>query len=1175
MTPLTLNIQKLISSGYLASDYTNRNDTVEYMKAAAKYLQKNYPGYSVFGTMVPNVTGFFTANIYTHGFNSNGNPEHITIHYYPHGGNIINCGTTYGSWYYYAINRDGSSYKLQTARKIWGQSFDGTADISGTLSGVAHIQFSADNTYNIGSNSAASRYIYTYWLGAKSGQKLELGANNSDFGQGLCIDTNLNVGIGTNTPTYKLHVNGTFRATNSTVSDLFVNTGDATLKIYTGITTDAQNDGNICFQTSIDATDGQSHAHPTQYQSRCNIVLQPRGGQVYIGTNPGTGNTTYKLYVNSKIFSNGGFVKNGSSDSYVLLGGGGHKAVSAFAPSSHSHNYAANENYGGFTKSGRLPISGFYQSNASESGGNAPWSGWMHLINCQHSNTGNNYALQIAASFSNNNTFKIRVTNNNVNNAWRDIIHSGNIGSQSVAYASKAGSVAWDSITGKPSSFTPSAHTHSWTSITDKLVAGNEFNIVNAGFNNRMWFNYVPINDRSKTATILDYGFGNGHQGYATVTASGFVKSGSSSSYVLLGNGDHQTISSLSVNHALFADYICSGTLPTPANNTVKAYKDSLAKFFKDIRPNGGVGANVNVSASIINNWSNDSATYYDSSTYCFIKIGGSYAGATYGQFLLSSYNLSKIGIVGRNSSQWSKIKWLAYEDQIPTDNNQLANGAGYITSAGSCAYATSAGNADTVDGYHVTAFNDKPWGYIPAINLHGYMDIGKHLEFHYDNTTGSDYSTILRCTGNYANTVNLPSESGTLALTKDVLIFSNESADYLSANFNNPDFSKKAASKHIECWDNAGGWWNWMAGKFMKAGSSDAYVLLGGGSHKLESSLRVAYASNADTVDGHHVDDILPYGLENLCIGAVASGGQTILNSDGSITTSGNDSDTYFHVRSTENLIAGQIYTVGFYVTGVPSGNTATWSFPFAGQSNNKLVINIKSNGWCWGTGTIPEDIVAGKNIIFDDSVRGFYSSINISKFVIVKGKQKAYYTPPISKMSVNYANSAGSATKVIVNQHTTNDVNYPLVWSNQNNSNNVTENQLYKSWSDLYYNPKNKRLTVGGSIYAAHFYESSDKTLKKNIKSILSSTNIPKIREFDWKDTEEHSYGFIAQELEEQGYGCLVNEVNGKKTVNYTATLALTVAKLQNLINIQNKKISNLTKELKALKYGRKKNS
>ena len=226
--------------------------------------------------------------------------------------------------------------KLQTARSIWGQSFDGTRDVSGSLSEVGNIHFKVDNSYDIGSDAAASRYIYTHWLGAKSGSKLELGANDSGYGKGLCIDTNLNVGIGTNSPVYKLHVNGTFRATNSTVSDLFVNTGDATLKIYTGITADAQNDGNICFQTSIDATDGQSHAYPTEFQNRCNIVLQPRGGQVYIGTNPGIGNTTYKLYVNSKIFSNGGFVKNGSSDSYVLLGGGGHTLLSSL---NESHNH--------------------------------------------------------------------------------------------------------------------------------------------------------------------------------------------------------------------------------------------------------------------------------------------------------------------------------------------------------------------------------------------------------------------------------------------------------------------------------------------------------------------------------------------------------------------------------------------------------------------------------------------------------------------------------------------------------------------------------------------------------------------------------------------------------------------------------------------------------------------
>lgn len=757
--------------------------------------------------------------------------------------------------------------------------------------------------------------------------------------------------------------------------------------------------------------------------------------------------------------------------------------------------------------------------------------------------------------------------------------------------------------------------------------------------------------------------------------------------------------------------------------------------------PNGGNGRKLNVNGDI---------GLFNAGSIRDLTIGGGiywnpYVESTTDSSDAASITLVKSGVAGGTTLVLSQMNDAndtiqfqtngaakLYHNSYPiltSQNTFVNNNKGYIYGN----EITQVNNADTVDGYHANGGSSNPYGRIPVIESDGVMEVGKYIDFHNDNSGEYDFSTRLLTTGNYVNYVNLPSESGTLALTKDVLTFSNNIADYLDASFNNSDFSKKAASKYIQCYDSAGGWWNWMAGKFMKAGSSDAYVLLGGGSHKLESSLRVAYASNADMVDGYHIDDILPYGLENLCIGAVASGGQTILNSDGSITTSGNNSDTYFFVRSTENLIAGQIYTVGFYVTGVSSGNTATWSFGFAAQDNNKLVINIKNNGWCWGTGTIPGDIVAGENIILDDRERSFYSSINISKFVIVKGKQKAYYTPPISKMSVNYASSAGSATKVIVNQHTTDDTNYPLVWSNQNNTNTVTENQLFKSWSDLYYNPKNKRLyannlltgvlqttdnhyyrfnsdatlriygspkgsteriyfqagiddriddydipsyggeqrhsiilnprggfvgigdtnpsyklSVGGTlrvtstssfggtmylpstgvsyianggrdtsgadfnnanivirswwgisfksyddivrtyidtrtgnigtkgnIYATHFYESSDKTLKKNIKSILSSTNIPKIREFDWKDTEEHSYGFIAQELEEQGYGCLVSEVNGKKTVNYTATLALTVAKLQNLINIQNKKISNLTKELKALKYGRKKNS
>jgi hypothetical protein len=89
-----------------------------------------------------------------------------------------------------------------------------------------------------------------------------------------------------------------------------------------------------------------------------------------------------------------------------------------------------------------------------------------------------------------------------------------------------------------------------WTNLPGKLVEGNEFNIVNAGFNGEIRFNYLPINDRNETATISRYHFINGKKGYTSIEASGFIKNGSDSSYVLLGDGGHQTISSLSVNYA-------------------------------------------------------------------------------------------------------------------------------------------------------------------------------------------------------------------------------------------------------------------------------------------------------------------------------------------------------------------------------------------------------------------------------------------------------------------------------------------------------------------------------------------------------------------------------------------------------------------------------------------------
>jgi hypothetical protein len=68
-------------------------------------------------------------------------------------------------------------------------------------------------------------------------------------------------------------------------------------------------------------------------------------------------------------------------------------------------------------------------------------STYHHLIHARHNNTANNYAMQIAGDFFADTLYYRQITNN-VASAWRTIIHSGNIGSQSVNYATSAGTAA-------------------------------------------------------------------------------------------------------------------------------------------------------------------------------------------------------------------------------------------------------------------------------------------------------------------------------------------------------------------------------------------------------------------------------------------------------------------------------------------------------------------------------------------------------------------------------------------------------------------------------------------------------------------------------------------------------------------------------------------------------------
>lgn len=176
-----------------------------------------------------------------------------------------------------------SASKLQTTRNLWGNSFDGTNDIGGT------ILPSATHKYNLGSTIYMFERTYTRYIETDSGYDLRLLCSGSEVLRLAADDKSVNIN-------YNAKILGTTRIENGLEVYRSTNHG-----CYVGITefVASTNGGSI---NVIDTNGGAPNRRP--------LILQYGQGNVGIGTLA----PSEKLEVSGNILATGGITAYSSSD---------------------------------------------------------------------------------------------------------------------------------------------------------------------------------------------------------------------------------------------------------------------------------------------------------------------------------------------------------------------------------------------------------------------------------------------------------------------------------------------------------------------------------------------------------------------------------------------------------------------------------------------------------------------------------------------------------------------------------------------------------------------------------------------------------------------------------------------------------------------------------------------
>lgn len=282
------------SAGYAKGLFLNpetRQEDMNFNLADTKYIKKVTYSMAT-STTKKNKPPIGDANILSFGWDNSGYGSQLAIqngsagHLAVRGSGSNNGASSWGEW---STVLDSSNYTSYINNYYWANVKVSTTSSTETKP-----------TFN-------TAYTSNWWRSTG-----KTGWWNDTYSGGIAMEDKIYVKVAGNKsfliPKGSLKIGGN--------GDIFFATGndDATLKIY-GQTNTEYGTETIAIQTCFDNQDPQTSGYTTQYAKRCNLLLQPRGGQVYIGVNlTAVGDTGYKLLVGGNQWIEGNLVFKGAKE---------------------------------------------------------------------------------------------------------------------------------------------------------------------------------------------------------------------------------------------------------------------------------------------------------------------------------------------------------------------------------------------------------------------------------------------------------------------------------------------------------------------------------------------------------------------------------------------------------------------------------------------------------------------------------------------------------------------------------------------------------------------------------------------------------------------------------------------------------------------------------------------